>query len=143
MADDFNTESLLHEITSAVPGVVYQFSARPDGSYEVNYVSRQSEAILGIKSNSNTFFEDFTRCIPKEDQFEFLDSVQKAVENVEEWRYEGRFIKPTGETIWISAHSVPIKKESRVVFNGVLVDVTDRKRAEQAPKELPSEGLKT
>ena len=125
------SEQRLRQITSAIPGVVYQFYARQDGTVGVQYVSDQTEKIFGLSADCEGYFERFTDRVIPECRDDFLLSIQKAVNGPSEWRYEGRFQKPSGEVIWFSGNSIPIQYEHEIVFHGVLQDITERKLAEQ------------
>ena len=120
----------LEEITGTVPGVVFQFYARPDGTMGLYHVSDRAQEILGISSNLADFFERFTLHLDSRDQEAFLHSVKKAVENKTAWDFTGRFIRPTGETIWIQGISRPNEHGDELVFSGFLLDITERRQAE-------------
>ena len=47
------------------------------------------------------------------------------------WTFEGRFNLPAGGTRWFSGTAVPVQRGDEVIFNGLTVDVTDRKLAEE------------
>jgi PAS domain S-box-containing protein len=121
----------LEEIASTIPGVVYQFYARPDGSMGLYYVSSRAADIFGISSNSEDFFERFTEHVDFRDRQAFLQSNVDVARNGLPWHYEGRFIKPSGEEIWFEGISRPVRRGTELVFNGVLLDITERKRAEE------------
>jgi len=123
-------ERQLNEITGTTPGVVYQFSARPDGTMGMHYVSDRSQDVLGISSNPDDFFERFTRQVDSRDREAFLDSITAAVSSKSPLDFTGRFLKPSGETIWVQAISRPFLRTSEIVFSGFLLDITDRKHAE-------------
>ncbi len=71
-------------------------------------------------------------CLPEEDRARFVEAAREATEKVKAWRYEGRFIKPTGETIWVSGHSAPQQTGEKTIFYGVLMDITEHKRIEES-----------
>ncbi|NMB78579.1 MAG: response regulator, partial [Methanomicrobiales archaeon] len=90
-------EEQLSEITSMIPGVVYQFYANPDGSMGLTYVSGRSLEILGIDAEPyETFFERFTHGVHPEDREAFIESINDVVRRGERWQFEGRFIRPEG-----------------------------------------------
>jgi PAS domain S-box-containing protein len=60
-----------------------------------------------------------------------MESLGEAVDHVRPWHYEGRFVKPDGESIWFSASSSPVIEGGDIVFYGVLMDITDRKKWQQ------------
>jgi len=126
------SELQLREVTSAIPGVVYQFYARPDGTAGISYMSDQAERIIGLKPDAEGSFESFTDLVLPEYRNGFLLSIRDAVNRVSEWQYEGKLHKPSGEVIWFSGNSIPVHHEHEILFNGVLLDITERKQAEEA-----------
>ena len=54
----------------------------------------------------------------------------RAHKKLEIWNFEGRFIKPSGETIWFQGIGSPVVGGSEWVYSGVLLDITERKRQE-------------
>jgi PAS domain S-box-containing protein len=128
----------LEEIASTVPGVVYQFWARPDGSRGMYYTSNRTNEIFGLESNLERFFPEFTAGVHPDDRPAFLSSIDDAVNRRAGWHFEGRFIRHSGETIWFEGLSSPVVHGDELVFTGVILDITGRKRMEEAIRE--SEG---
>ena len=121
----------LSEVTDSVPGVVYQFYARDDGAMGAYYVSRRAAEVFGLPEDAGDFFAWFTHRVGDRDRREFLASIEKAIRAQAPWNYEGQFSKPSGETIWFQGMSRPVRRGTELVYSGVLVDISERKRAEQ------------
>jgi PAS domain S-box-containing protein len=128
-------EEQFQEIVSTIPGVVFQFYARPGGQFGLTYVSELAMDILGLDKNPDDFFERVTARIHPDDQEAFLDSIADAARRSVKWFNESRFIRPDGEMIWLKGISNPRQHGSEQVFSGVILDVTERKSAEAALKE--------
>ncbi|MFA5268427.1 MAG: PAS domain S-box protein [Methanoregula sp.] len=128
----------LEEIASTVPGVVYQFYARPDGSMGIYYASNRTDEIFGLNSDLERFFPEFTACVHPDDRPGFLLSIEDAVKRRADWHFEGRFTRHTGETIWFEGISSPVVHANELVFTGVILDITERKKMMEAIRE--SEG---
>jgi PAS domain S-box-containing protein len=124
------SRNLLHEMTSQVPGVVYQFYARENGEMGFYYVSDKSESDLGIKPDLDYYLEHVVNLIIPEYRNSFIKSIENAVTEFIEWKFEGILQKPSGEIIWISGNSMPSTYKEEKIFNGVIFDITDRKCAE-------------
>ena len=70
--------------------------------------------------------------IPESHRDAFEDSIEAAVEAEEPWRQEVPFDPPSGERRWLLCASIPRRRDEELVFNGVILDITDRKDAERA-----------
>lgn len=129
-------ETRLRGLANSIPGVVYQFFARPDGTHGTHFVSEHSESILGIAPDPEEgFFEAFIERVPTTHRDELLASIDEALEAETSWSFEIPYEHPSGERMWVLGTSTPERREDEVIFNGVLLDITDRKKAEQASKE--------
>ena len=128
-------EARLRGLANTLPGVVFQFYARPNGARGNYFVSEHAETMLGISSDPEGFYERFVECIPSSHRDAFQASVGEAIEEERAWRMEVPFRRPSGDTIWLLGLSTPEWKEDELRFNGVLLDISNRKAAEQALKE--------
>lgn len=124
------SEQLLKSITANIPGTVYRFHATADHEYRNTYVSEKADPLFGLKGTPEEFFKAFVACIPEPDIGRFMASIHEAVEHYAPWRYEGQFIKPDGVRIWFQGSSTPHREDEEIVFDGFLMDITDRKEAE-------------
>jgi PAS domain S-box-containing protein len=125
----------LDEIASTIPGVVYQSYSRADGKSGAYYVSSRAPEVFGISNEAETFFERFTAQVDPRDRDAFLSSIEKAVATVSPWDFEGRFTKISGENIWFQGTSRAVRSNTEVLHNGVLLDITSRKKAEETLRE--------
>jgi PAS domain S-box-containing protein len=125
----------LSEIANSVPGIVYQYYVRPDNSRGISFISSRAPEVIGIVHEPDRFLERFLARVDPRDQQAYLDSIEEAVTSESPWDFEGRLVKPTGETIWFQGVSRPLRKGSDLVYNGVIFDITARKRAEESLRE--------
>ncbi len=125
------SQQFITGVTSNVPGVVYQFFAMADGRYGLNYVSDKAREIFEIQPDPETFFDVFSACVHEDDKERFLASIDHVVREVSPWQFEGRFVKPSGEIIWFSGNSAPCRENETIIFDGVLMDISDIKAAEE------------
>jgi PAS domain S-box len=122
-------------IVSNLPGIVYQFYARDTGEWGAYYVNERTEEIYGVPPEPlNNWFDRFGACIAPEDRGRWGNSIEEVIKNITPWEFEGRFIKPNGEEMYIRGISQPVRLKNETVWNGIFLDITDRKRAEEASR---------
>lgn len=126
----------LEEITATVPGVVYQFSVLPDGTRDLSFVNTKTAGTLfGLDSAEGDLIQQLTAHIHPDDRGQFERSIDEMVAQESDWSFEGRFIKPSGETIWFQGMSRPARHGNNLVYSGVFLDITSRKKIETALRE--------
>ena len=123
----------LEEIAATVPGVVYQFGIKPDGTSHLYFVSLSAaEKIFGFDHTDDDLFRWMTNHVHPGDRARFTESIDEVVRKRTGWNFEGRMVKPSGETIWFQGISNPVARDSELIFTGVLLDITVRKNTETA-----------
>ena len=125
-------EERLRGITKNIPGTIFQFYVKDNGEYAMSYVSERLTEMLGIRAELDALFPLFLSIIHKEDRERLLASIRKAVESSGPWNFEGRLSLPSGKEMWFHGIATPRQHEERLVYDGILLDVTARKRAEEA-----------
>ena len=134
------SEERFRGIANNLPGMVYQFYARSNGEWSGSFIDQRAKELYGIDVEPlATFYERFTARIAPEDRARWIASIQDAVRNVALWNFEGKFIKLTGEAVFIRGLSQPVKMKDEVVFNGIILDITDLKRAQDEREWLNQE----
>lgn len=124
-------ESRLRGLANSIPGVVFQFYARPDGTWGNYFISEHAEEVLGIAPTPADFYERVVERVPASHRDETVRSIEVAVEKEQPWRHEFPFEPPSGERRWLLGTSAPQRTDEEVVFNGFLLDITERKTAEE------------
>lgn len=127
-----DSEQRFRTIANNLPGFTYQFSVRDDGTWGAYYVDERSQGTFGLPVQPiGTWVERFIACVAPEDRERFVASIQEAVRTRERWDCEARFIKPTGGVKYVRGISQPIRLENETIWNGLLLDITDRRQAEE------------
>ena len=132
------SESMLKELTSQIPGAVYQFRVRPDGTREFPYISEGIREVCGI---SPADLDRDPMLIMKsivDEEYEMVEnSILESAKTMTPWDCEFRIHHPDGSIRWIGGNSVP-KKESdgSVIWHGLITDITARKDIEESLRRV-------
>ncbi len=129
-------EKRLHGITMNMPGVVFQFYATDDGEWGISYAGERLSELFSLPEDAEKRFPVFLSHIHEEDRERFLASVRKAVETVSSWSFEGRFFGASpDETTWFQGLATPTRHDDRYVFDGLLLNISERKHAEEMSRQ--------
>ena len=101
----------------------------------MHFVGEHAADVLGIPADADEFFERFVERVPASHREAYLQSVDEAVAAGEPWETEIPYDSPDGERLWLYGRSVPAAREDELIFNGVVIDITDRKAAEETVRE--------
>lgn len=128
------SELMFKNLAKSVPGVVYQLCIEADGKTHFPYLSAKIQEIFGIDFDNNE--RDLAKYIYSEDKTTFLNSVYLSMVSRSNWNYEGRILTDKGEIKWFQGISSPTFLGDKIIFNGILIDITERKNAEESKKHL-------
>lgn len=134
-----NREAQLRGLANSIPGVVYQFVGRSGGTSQYAFVGEHTEELLGISSRPKDFHERFLEHVPASHRARTRAATEEAVQAGTSLRIEIPFDRPVGERIWLLCTSTPERQDTEegeaLMYNGVMLDITERKRAEEALQE--------
>lgn len=122
----------LERISRLVPGVIYQYRLRPDGSSHFPYASEGIRDIYGVTPAA---VQEDASCIfaslHAEDIEQVCQSIQASAQTLTVWECEYRVQHPTKQEIWVSGHATPqAEPDGSILWHGYIQDVTERKAAE-------------
>jgi PAS domain S-box-containing protein len=122
----------LELMTSAVPSVLYQFLSKPTGEWKFLYMSKGIIDLYGVTPEDALRDHSFlTNCILPEDLVSHRESVAEATRHLQHWVHEHRIKTPGGKVKWVRGQAIPQSNDNgSVLWNGVLIDITERKLAE-------------
>jgi PAS domain S-box-containing protein len=130
------SEARYRDIAASIPGALYQFRMAPDGDLGITYMSEGAEAVLAqplekLKDPSFLF-----STVHPDDLASLRASIDDSARQVAPWQHEFRVVKPNGQVAWVHGSSSPRRlADGSILWNGVLLDISERKRAEQALRE--------
>ncbi|QHI97869.1 response regulator [Xylophilus rhododendri] len=93
--------------------------------------------LCGVSQGGRDQLESFIACTHPDDREPLRQRLRQALEQGQDWRSEHRVLQQGGGHRWVVAHGrVERDAAGRALrMPGVLVDITDRKRAEEALQE--------
>lgn len=125
------SEERYRGIANNLPGIVFQAYSTDSGERGMYFVDERAEQVCGVRADPvRDWDRRFEACIAPEDKEKWLDSAAEAVRTSGPWDVEARFIKPTGEEMYIKGIARPRRLKDEMVWNGILLDITDRKHLE-------------
>ncbi len=130
-------EQRLARLTSQVPGVVYQFHLRTDGSCSFPYASEGLYAIYGLRPDQvrNDASAVFSNLHP-DDLARVTQTVQQSAEQLTVWDCEYRVCLPGRPLQWVQGRSQPERlADGSTMWHGFITDISARKAAEQQLRE--------
>jgi signal transduction histidine kinase/ActR/RegA family two-component response regulator/HAMP domain-containing protein len=124
--------SLLQKIASRVPGVVFQFRRRPDGSACVPYASEVLKDIFRISpENVREDASAIFAAVHPDDLQQHLASIAASAEDLSPWYNEYRVKFGEEPEVWLMGTALPEREaDGSVLWHGVVTDITERKRSE-------------
>lgn len=129
--------SLLQKIAANLPGMIFQFLQRKNGSQSVIYASSGCKELYELEPESVLGdFQVLRSLIHPQDVQRFAIAVAVAARTRKSWHWEGRIITPSGKLKWIEGACCPeVQLNGDILWNGLLMDITDRKQAEEKLRE--------
>jgi len=118
----------LEELTASIPGVVYQFLVKPDGTWHFTFVSKGIEELFEVSpADAYRDSDSISNCIMAEDRPGHRLAVEEAVSNLQPWQHEHRIITArTGRIKWIRGNALPRSlDDGGSLWHGILTDITD------------------
>jgi PAS domain S-box-containing protein len=120
-----------------VPGMIYRFTKRPDGTYCMPFTTEAIKDIFGCSPQDvRDDFSPIAKVILPEDLDKVAESIEYSAKHLNVWKCEYR-VKIPGQPIrWLSGISTPEKlSDGSIIWYGFNTDITERKKAEEKLNE--------
>lgn len=116
----------LQKLTAHLPGFIYQYRMRPDGSSHFPYASK------GIQNVFNLTPQDVVddagpvfAILHPDDLVRVSETIRESAETLQPWSDEYRVSLPNGTEKWIEGHASPVKDDDgSIVWYGYIQDVS-------------------
>ena len=140
LAEQSKQEALdrLRKIASRVPGVVYQFQLRPDGSSCFPFASEALKDIYRV--NPEEVREDATKVLANihpDDYARVVASIQASAQNLSPWQQEYRVKFDDGTIRALYGNAMPQREaDGSVLWHGFITDITERNQTEAQLRQM-------
>ena len=127
------SERRFRDVARNLPGAIYQFRRRSDGTFTIPYVSDGIEALTGISAESMMRDDSliFSR-VEEEDLPALIASINESMARRAPWTSEFRIYDASGRVSWVRGTSIPhIDADGTATWNGMLLDISDLKDAQR------------
>ncbi len=123
----------LERLASNIPGFIYTFRMTPEGHFSFPYASRGVKEVFGVEPEEVK--DDATpiiNTIHPDDVGIFEETVLHSAATLTPWNFEARLTTSGGGWKWFHGASRPqLMENGEILWEGVVMDVTDRKQAEE------------
>jgi len=114
-----------------IPGIV--FRCRIDKEWTMEYISDEVELLTGYKASdfimNNT--RSYTSIIHQDDRSKLEKTITNSLTNEKSYSEEYRLVHKNGDIIWVYERGQQFFKGKKTLINGVVLDITDKKKVEE------------
>jgi len=127
------SQTQFKKITENIPGMIYRCVLQPDGTHDFTYLSSQVREIFELEPeiiHEDGGFKLWERVHP-DDIPGIKADLQVSAKTLEPFKHEQRLMLPQKGLRWVQATARPERLDNgNVVWDGVILDINDRKLAE-------------
>ena len=131
-------DAIFRKLSANVPGMIYQFKKKPDGSYCIPFTTDGIKKIFGCSPEDVVDdYSPIARVILPEDLERVRNAIDDSAKNLTQFECEYRVRIPGQPVKWIYGKSTPEKQpDGSIIWHGYNSDITERKQAEEEIKKL-------
>ena len=125
-------EERLQKLAAHVPGVLYQFLLRPDGTRCFPYASEGIRDLFRVSPQDVLHDAAPLLALGHPDDLELiLKSIAHSAQTLTRWNLDYRIRFPDGTVRWVQGQAAPERlPDGSTLWHGFMSDITDRKAAE-------------
>ncbi|MGF1933646.1 MAG: putative bifunctional diguanylate cyclase/phosphodiesterase [Nostoc sp. ChiQUE02] len=132
-AERKQAQNLLQTLASNIPGMIYSFVYHLNGSFDFEYISLGCLDLLELTPDE--VLENASLCFAQihiDDRAGFGVAAKQSAQTLSPFFYEWRLATPSGKLKWVQASArSECRENGDIVWHGVLLDVSDRKQAQE------------
>ncbi|MBF2065044.1 MAG: PAS domain-containing protein [Calothrix sp. C42_A2020_038] len=128
------TQAQFQHLAANIPGAIYQFLRKQDGSHSFMFASPSCYEIceltpFEIQQEPNKLLD----IVMRQDYSRLLTSIQRSADRLEPWEWEGRIITASGKEKWIKSAARPVRQRNGdILWDGLVMDITESKCTQAA-----------
>ena len=128
---------MLATMAEHMPGALLQYVLGPGGEHRIGWMSRGCHEIWEVAPHAAEQDADLLwSLVDPQDLVAMRASVLSSARTLEDWVHEWRITTASGRRKWLHGTGRPqLMEEGGVVWNTVIVDVTDSKRSGDAMRD--------
>lgn len=143
LAGERETEQRVTDIAANLPGAIIRRVLHPDGTITYPYVSERIADVMGMavdEARSAGSLIDWAPYVHPDDRAFWQKQVMTSARTMRPYRFDARALGSDGTIRWVRSIGHPRRrKDGAVVWDGVILDVTEAKKAEQRQDLLVQE----
>ena len=121
-------------VVASAPGMIYSYRLTRDGATTFPFVSAGIRDLYGISAEALAL--DATLTVPlinSKDMERMWPAILESARKLTPFHAEWRVSHPQKGELWVEGRAVPTREADRsTLWYGIIVDITERKRAEEA-----------
>jgi len=127
-------DNRFEKLSSNVPGMIYQFKRRPNGTYCVPFTTAAIREVFGCTPEAvHEDYSPITSVILAEDWGGVFHSIEWSAAHMTTWQCTFRVQVPGRPVRWMLGNSTPERlDDGSIIWHGFITDITERKQAEDA-----------
>lgn len=120
------------KVAANLPGVIYQYVVRPDGTDEMRYISPGCRDVWELEPEAvQENIDRLWNLVHPQDLKELQVSLALSGRMMQQWQHEWRIVTPEGKLKWLSGVATPeLQDNGEVVWHGLFLEITERKLAD-------------
>lgn len=118
----------VRKLAAHLPGFIFQYRLRPDGTSHFPYASEGIRRIYGCSPEDVSEDASAVFSVLHPDDIEHIkERIQTSAEELTYWHDEYRVVLPNGQTRWLEGSATPLKDDDGgIIWYGYIQDVSDR-----------------
>src|SRR5690606_26079592 len=143
LAEARATERRLTDIAANLPGAIIRRVLHPDGTVTYPYVSDRIADVMGMTledAQSAGSMRAWAPYVHPDDRAYWQRQVMESARTMQRYRFDARVVGEGGAIRWVRSIGHPRRQaDGSIIWDGVILDVTETKKAEQRQELLLQE----